>query len=65
MKTKLLEIKYWIHWALIAVVVLGILQLWKGGQMLTILNVVYSTPLIAIGDIVSGYILKLLKMNVD
>lgn len=52
-------LKYWIHLGIIAVVVLLILQLWKGGQMLTLNNVLYSIPLIGFGDIVSHSILKL------
>lgn len=50
---------YYLHVAIIAVVVLGILQLWKGGDMLSFWNVVYSIPLITLGDIISHSLLKL------
>lgn len=45
--------KYWVHLGIIAVVVLGILQYFKGGDMLTIKNVLFSIPLIGLGDIVA------------
>ena len=56
---ELWTIRYWLHLGVIAVVVLGVLQLWKGGNMLTVINVLYSIPLIGLGDIVSHTIFKL------
>lgn len=50
---------YYVHVAVIAAVVLGILQVWKGGEMFTLQNVLYSIPLITAGDIVAHTILKL------
>lgn len=50
---------YWLHLLLLAAVVLGILQLWLGGEMFTIQNVLISVPLLAVGDIVAHSILGL------
>jgi hypothetical protein len=50
---------YWLHLGVIAIVVLGVLQLWKGGEMLTVTNVLYSIPLIGLGDILSHSLLNL------
>jgi hypothetical protein len=47
------EWKYWLHLVVIAIIVLGILQLWKGGSMLTFYNVLISTGLIGIADVFS------------
>jgi hypothetical protein len=44
---------YWLHLIIIAAVVLGILQWWKGGEMLTLKNVLASVPLLALGDMVA------------
>ena len=52
-------IKYWLHLGVIAVVVLGVLQLLKGGEMFTIKNVLWSIPLLGLGDIISHSVLKL------
>lgn len=51
--------KYWLHLALIAVIVLGALQLFKFGNMLTIKNILISTGLIGIADIISHSLLNL------
>lgn len=59
LKPEINELKYYIHVAIIAVVVLGILQYWKGGEMLTLMNVLYSIPLITLGDIVAHTVLGL------
>lgn len=64
-KQKLTSIWYWIHWAVIGLIVLAILQFFQGGEMLNVKNVIYSTPLIAIGDIISGSILKFFKKDID
>jgi hypothetical protein len=50
---------YYVHLAILATVVLGILQLWKGGDMLTVMNVLWSIPLLLAGDIVAHTVLKL------
>lgn len=50
---------YWLHLVVIAVVVLGILQYLKGGDMLTLSNVLWSVPLLGLGDIISHSLLKL------
>ena len=59
LKPELDEFKYWVHLLIIAFIVLGILQYFTGGDMLTIKNLLYSVPLLAIGDTVSHTILKL------
>lgn len=51
--------KYWIHIGIIAVIVLGILQIWQGGNMLTTKNVLWSIPLLGVADIAAHNILKL------
>jgi hypothetical protein len=50
---------YWVHLAVLASVVLGVLQLWKGGDMFTIRNVLTSVPLLALGDVVAHTLLGL------
>ena len=50
---------YWFHLLGIAFTVLLILQLWRGGDMLNITNVLVSTGLIGIADIFWHTILKL------
>lgn len=52
------ELWYWIHLAIIAVVVLGILQLTTGGDMFTLKNILWSIPLIGIGDIIAHLIMN-------
>lgn len=42
--------KYWLHVVIIAVVILGFLQLWKGGAMFTWYTILISVPLLAGGD---------------
>lgn len=59
LKPEINEPIYYVHVAIIAVVVLGSLQIWKGGQMLTITNTLLSIPLITLGDIVAHTVLKL------
>ena len=50
---------YYVHLAILAIVVLGILQYFQGGDMLTVSNVLWSIPLLLIGDIVAHSILGL------
>ena len=52
-------IKYWLHLGVIAVVVLGVLQLLQGGEMFTLRNILWSIPLLGLGDITSHSVLKL------
>ena len=59
LKPELNEPKYWLHLVILSVVVLGILQLWKGGDMLTVMNVLISVPLLAAGDLVAHTVLQL------
>lgn len=47
---------YWLHLGIISIVVLFLLQLFTGGNMLTIKNILFSIPLLAVGDIVAHLI---------
>jgi len=58
-KPELNELKYWLHLLIIAVIILGILQYLKGGEMLTIINILGSIPLLAVGDLIAHTILQL------
>jgi hypothetical protein len=51
------ELTYWIHLVILASVVLGILQLWQGGEMFSIKLILQSVPLLATGDIIAHTIL--------
>lgn len=59
LKPELNDPVYWIHLVILSAVVLGLLQLWKGGEMFTIKNVLMSVPLLAIGDLVAHTVLGL------
>lgn len=59
LKPEINDPMYYLHVGIIAVVVLGILQYLFGGEMFTIKNILYSIPLITIGDIVAHTILGL------
>jgi hypothetical protein len=59
LKPEINEPIYYLHLLMVAVVVLGILQYFKGGEMLTIKNVLWSIPLLLIGDAIAHTILKL------
>lgn len=50
---ELKTMRYWIHLVILAIVVLYILQLFTGGNMLTFKNILWSIPLLAIGDIIA------------
>ena len=59
LKPEINEPIYYLHLAIIAVIVLGILQCFLGGEMLTFKNVIYSIPLLLIGDLIAHSLLKL------
>jgi len=59
LKPEINEPIYYAHLVVISAVVLGILQLWLGGDMFTIKNVLFSVPLLLAGDIVAHTILGL------
>lgn len=59
LKPEINEPIYYVHVGILAAVTLGILQLWQGGDMFTIQNVLISIPLLTAGDIVAHTILKL------
>ena len=50
---------YYLHLLIIAVVVLGVLQYFQGGEMFTIKNILWSIPLLLAGDLVAHSILRL------
>jgi hypothetical protein len=50
---------YYLHILVIAIVVLGILQIIQGGEMFTLKNVLWSVPLLTIADIFAHSLLKL------
>lgn len=49
--------KYWAHLGVIAVIVLGILQVWKGNGMLTLTYWWQSALLIGVADITAHTVL--------
>jgi len=59
LKPEIDEPIYYIHLLIIAIIILGILQYFKGGDMLTIKNILWSIPLLLIGDVVAHTLLKL------
>ena len=59
LKPEINEPLYYVHLAVLAFVALGILQVWQGGEMLTVQNVLISIPLLLAGDIVAHTILGL------
>lgn len=48
---------YYIHLVILAAVTLGVLQLWQGGNMFSIKNVLISVPILALGDAVAHTVL--------
>lgn len=56
---EIVTLKYWLHLGILAVVVLLVLQLLKGGEMFTIKNILWSIPLLGIGDIFAHTVLKI------
>lgn len=57
--TELDSWKYWVHLIILATVALFILQVWKGGQMLSFQNVLYSTPILAVSDTIAHGVVKM------
>ena len=54
MRTKeLLTLKYWIHIFVIAILVLFALQMWQGGEMFTLKNVLIGGVFIGVADIIA------------
>lgn len=56
---EIYTMKYWIHVLVISTIVLALLQLFKGGEMFTIKNVLWSVPLIGAADIIAHSLLGL------
>lgn len=59
LKPEINDFMYYVHLAIIAVVVLGILQYFTGGKMLTWSNFLWSIPLLLAGDVIAHSVLKL------
>ena len=59
LKPEINEPVYYLHLGVIAVVVLGALQLFVGGEMFTIKNILWSIPLLLLGDTIAHTILRL------
>ena len=59
LKPEINEPIYYIHLLVIAVTALGVLQYLQGGDILTIKNILWSIPLLLLGDIVAHTILRL------
>jgi hypothetical protein len=59
LRPELNEFRYWVHLVILSATVLGVLQLWKGGDMFTIKNVLMSVPLLALGDMLAHTILQM------
>ena len=59
LKPEINETTYYIHLLILAAVALGLLQWWKGGEMFTVTNVLYSVPLLLAGDITAHTLLGL------
>ncbi len=57
--TEINEPVYWIHLGILAAVVLGILQVWKGGNMLSLYNVLVSIPILGVADTIAHSVLKM------
>lgn len=59
LKPEINEPIYYVHLAILAIVALGLLQYFIGGDMLNLKNVLWSIPLLLAGDIVAHTILRL------
>lgn len=59
LKPELEKPIYWLHLVILATVALGILQYFYKGDMLTVMNVIKSVPILAAGDVVAHTLLKL------
>lgn len=59
LRPEINEPLYYVHVAVIAVVTLGTLQYFTGGEMLTVTNVLWSIPLLTLGDVIAHSVLKL------
>lgn len=51
--------KYWLHVGMITVITLGLLQLFFGGSMFVLKNILLSIPLIGFADIFTHTILQM------
>lgn len=59
LKPEINDPVYYVHLLILGVVVLGILQIFAGGSMLSFKNVLLSVPLLLAGDIAAHTILQL------
>lgn len=46
-------VRYWLHIALVSIIVLGILQFLFGQNMFNVKNILYSIPIIGIADVIT------------
>lgn len=58
-KPELNTLRYWLHLLVLAFVVLGILQLFTGGDMLNVKNILLSLPLLGFSDLIAHTLLGL------
>ena len=59
LKPEINEPIYYAHLAVIAVVLLGVLQYFQGGDVLIINNILLLIPLLLLGDVLAHTILRL------
>jgi hypothetical protein len=59
LKPEINNPKYYLHLLILAAVLLGILQLWQGGQMFNIRNVAITVGMLLLGDVVAHSLLKM------
>lgn len=57
--TEIEDPVYWLHLGILAAVALGILQLWKGGEMFSLYNVLVSVPILGLGDTIAHSVLRM------
>jgi len=56
---ELMTWKYWLHVGIIAVVVLFLLGVFLKANMLSIRNILFSIPLLAVGDVIAHTLLRM------
>jgi hypothetical protein len=59
LKPEINELLYYAHLLILSVTVLGLLQLFFGGDMFTLKNVLVSLPILLVGDVVAHTIFQL------
>lgn len=59
LKPEINDPKYYLHLIIVATVALAILQLFSGGDMLTLRNVLLSVPLLLVGDVIAHTVVRM------